>query len=56
MNKKTTSKVNIDTASHITINVPQSLKNEFKAKVASEGKTVKEVIHQLMKEYIHKNR
>ncbi|MBP6104186.1 MAG: copy number control protein [Gammaproteobacteria bacterium] len=54
MTKKMTHKLNIDTSSHITISVPQTLKNEFKAKVASEGKTVKEVIHQLMKEYIKK--
>ncbi len=54
MTKKTTPKLNIDTASHMTINVPQTLRNEFKAKVASEGKTVKEVIHQLMREYINR--
>lgn len=52
--KSKTDKPAKKTPSHITVNVSQELRNQFKACVAKEGKTIKGVIVQLMKEYIDK--
>jgi len=40
--------------SHITVNVSQDLRNQFKSCVAKDGKTIREVIIELMKNYIEK--
>lgn len=38
----------------INVEVPETLRNNFKGKAATEGKTVKEAIQKLMEEYIKK--
>lgn len=39
---------------HVNFLVSEELRNEFKSKVAMKGKTVRDVLEALMKEYIKK--
>lgn len=39
---------------HVNFLVSESLRNEFKSKVATKGKTVRDVLEAFMKEYIKK--
>lgn len=38
----------------ITFEISKKLRNSFKSKVASEGKTIKEVLLELVEEYVKK--
>lgn len=40
--------------SQINANIPEDLKREFKARLALEGKTVQEVIEQLIRDFLAK--
>ena len=52
MTSKKTTHQGKDESIHMSFDAPLELRNAFKAKIASQGKTVREVLVSLMEEYL----
>ena len=50
-----TRRAEADRAIHVTFSTSEKLRNAFKAKAATEGKTIKELFERFMKGYIEQD-